>query len=146
MSLPHLVSSTQVTVANVRTMAILLVENEPMLRQGLTKSLVARGHTVQEAGTCQAGLSAALDQLPDLLLLDINLPDGTGWDILRELRARRRAIPSIVFSAVPPSASRVREFEPLGVLHKPFPIDALIRLVAMVNRSRQNGVEDKEQL
>jgi hypothetical protein len=38
-------------------------------------------------------------------------------------------MPAVIVSAVPPSATRVKEFRPLGVLHKPFPIEALLRLV-----------------
>src|SRR5688572_24217471 len=93
-----------------RSMAILLIEDEPRLRKGLVMSLTARGHSVQEVSTYQEGVAAALAARPDLLLLDINLPDGTGWDVLRDLRTRGAGVPSIVFSAVPPSASRVREF------------------------------------
>lgn len=73
---------------------------------------------------------AALAGTPvDLILLDINLPDGTGWDVLRWLAERDLAVPSIVISAVPPSGRRVKEFRPLAVLTKPFPIEAIHRLV-----------------
>lgn len=65
----------------------------------------------------------------DLLLLDINLPDATGWDVLRDLEAQGRATPAVIFSAAPPNPRRLHEFKPIAVLYKPFPIDALIRLV-----------------
>jgi DNA-binding response OmpR family regulator len=110
-------------------MAILLVDDEPRLRQTLARSLAARGHRVDEAATCREAVAAATARRYDLLLLDVNLPDATGWDVLRELAARGRSLPTVVLSAVPPSASRVREFKPLAVLHKPFPMEALLRLV-----------------
>jgi DNA-binding response OmpR family regulator len=66
---------------------------------------------------------------PDLILLDINLPDRTGWDVLRELRRRQNEIPTIVISAVRANPSRLAEFHPLAYLPKPFPIEALLRLV-----------------
>jgi DNA-binding response OmpR family regulator len=122
-----------------RSMAILLIEDEPHLRRGLVKSLAARGHTVREAGTYREGVDAAMASRPDLLVLDVNLPDGTGWDVLRDLRTYALAVPAIVLSAAPPSAIRVREFKPVGVLYKPFPIDALIRLVSLADRQRHHG-------
>jgi len=65
----------------------------------------------------------------DLLLVDINPPEATDWDLLRDLRSAGGSIPAIVLSAIPPSTSPVREFGPLAVLHKPFPMEALLRLV-----------------
>jgi two-component system response regulator QseB len=110
-------------------MSILLVDDEIRLREALARSLAARGHHVHQASTGGEAISAATAASYDMLLLDINLPDATGWDVLRHLRANGRSLPTVVFSAVPPSAERVREFKPVGVLHKPFPIDALLRLV-----------------
>src|ERR671917_2661599 len=96
-------------------MAILLVDDEERLRQTIARSLVARGHRVDEAATCGAAVAALGRDRYELMLLDVNLPDGTGWDVLRALEATGRTVPTVVFSAVPPSARRVREFRPLGV-------------------------------
>jgi DNA-binding response OmpR family regulator len=114
-----------------RKMAILVVDDEPRLRQTIVRSLAARGHSVDQAATCEEAIAAAVGRDYDLVLLDVNLPDATGWDVLRELRSRGRKVPVVIVSAVPPSAARVREFSPLGVLHKPFPMDALLRLVRL---------------
>lgn len=108
--------------------SILLVEDEPGLRQTLAVSLQGRDFTVDEAATASAAIDAAASHRFDLMLLDINLPDGTGWDVLRQLRMTGNSLPVVVLSAVPPNPVRVREFRPFGVLHKPFPIDALLRL------------------
>jgi two-component system response regulator PrrA len=108
--------------------SILLVEDEPGLRQTLAMSLQGRDFTVDEAATASAAIDAAASHRFDLMLLDINLPDGTGWDVLRQLRTTGNSLPVVVLSAVPPNPVRVREFRPFGVLHKPFPIDALLRL------------------
>src|SRR5262245_57962767 len=113
----------------VKTMAILLVDDEQRLREALARSLTVRGHHVEQAATHQEAVSVATLRRYDLLVMDINLPDATGWDVLRDLRSAGKEIPAIVISAVPPSAARIREFRPLGVLHKPFPIEALLRLV-----------------
>ncbi len=113
-------------------MSILLVDDERRMRQTIARSLSARGYHVDEVDTCRAAIEAASTGRYDLMLLDINLPDATGWDALRDLSSRGHFVPTVMLSAVPPSALRVREFRPLGVLHKPFPMDALLRFVRKV--------------
>lgn len=119
-------------------MSILLVDDEARLRRTLARSLAARGYRVDEAATHREAVAAATGHAYDLLVLDVNLPDATGWDVLRDLAAVGRRVPTVVISAVPPSAKRVKEFRPLAVLHKPFPMDALLRLVQAAEE-RSNG-------
>jgi CheY-like chemotaxis protein len=57
------------------------------------------------------------------------MPDRSGWDVLRDLRRRQLQIPIIVLSAVRVSQNRLDEFQPMAYLPKPFPIEALLRLV-----------------
>lgn len=109
--------------------SILLVEDESRLRQTLSMSLRGRDFHVLEAATAAEAIAAAAADHFDLMVLDVNLPDATGWDVLRRLRQVNRALPVVVLSAVPPNPARVREFKPFGVLQKPFPIDALLRLI-----------------
>jgi len=114
---------------NISCGSILLVEDEPRLRQTLARSLAGRNFQVVEATTAAGAIAAVTDRRFDLMLLDINLPDATGWDVLRGLRRAERQLSVVVMSAVPPNPARVREFRPFGILHKPFPIDALLRLI-----------------
>jgi DNA-binding response OmpR family regulator len=120
-------TSTNALVAPARR--VLLVEDEPTLRRVIARNLASRGLDVREAGTAQAAVEVATTARPDLLLLDINLPDQTGWDVLRELRRRGTEVPTIILSAVRVSSNRLDEFHPIAYLPKPFPIDALLRLV-----------------
>jgi DNA-binding response OmpR family regulator len=108
---------------------VLLVEDEALLRQVVARNLSSRGVKVREAGTAGEAIQAVSDDQPDLLLLDINLPDQTGWDVLRELKRRGTQVPTIVISAVRVGQNRLDEFQPMAYLPKPFPIDALLRLV-----------------
>jgi DNA-binding response OmpR family regulator len=108
---------------------VLVVEDEPTLRNVIARNLSARGLDVGEAGTAAQAIESVCTTRPDLLLLDINLPDKSGWDVLRELRVRGNEVPTIVVSAVRVSQSRLDEFHPLAYLPKPFPIEALLRLV-----------------
>ena len=108
---------------------VLLVEDEAPLRRIVARNLTSRGVAVCEAGTAGEAIQAVATDHPDLLLLDINLPDQTGWNVLRELKRRGTDVPTIVVSAVRVSQGRLDEFQPLAYLPKPFPIDALLRLV-----------------
>jgi DNA-binding response OmpR family regulator len=108
---------------------VLLVEDEPALRRVIARNLTSRGLEVSEAATVADALLALHSALPDLILLDINLPDRSGWDVLRDMQRRRVNVPTIVVSAVRVSQGRLDEFHPMAYLPKPFPIDALLRLV-----------------
>lgn len=109
---------------------VLLVDDEPPIVSVLAAALRATGYDVQVAFSAKDAMLALAEVIPNVMLLDINLPDLTGWELLRRLSpADRERVPVIVFSASPLAASRVEEFRPAGVLVKPFPIDALLRLV-----------------
>ncbi len=70
---------------------ILLVEDTPANRALATKLLRAAGHEVLSADTAADGIALARDRLPDLVLMDLGLPDMDGWQALSELRADRGA-------------------------------------------------------
>jgi DNA-binding response OmpR family regulator len=124
---------------------VLLVEDEVPLRRVVARNLTSRGVQVREAGTAFEAIQAAITDPPDLLLLDINLPDQTGWDVLRELKRRGNELPTIVVSAVRIGQQRLEEFHPLAYLPKPFPIDALLRLVVSGPRNGSEGRLDDDE-
>ena len=129
--MPELVRriATSDNPADHRYRRVLIVEDEPALRRVLARNLTGRGLDVREAETAGEALDAIAAEKPDLLLLDINLPDRSGWDVMREMKQRGTGVPTIVVSAVRVSQSRLDEFHPLAYLPKPFPIEALLRLV-----------------
>ena len=101
------------------------------MRMIIRRNLERRGVTVIEARTAAEALSELrADRLPDLMLLDINLPDRSGWDVLRELRESGPGPRTIVVSAVRIPPERLREFAVADYLPKPFPIESLIALIA----------------
>ena len=115
------------TVATVLKSRVLIVEDDDQLRQIITRNLAARGHEVRQAADASSALAVLAEELPDLLILDVNLPDRTGWDVLREahLPAEVRVL---MLTAVPVSPRRLAEFRPVAYLPKPFPLEALLRL------------------
>jgi DNA-binding response OmpR family regulator len=112
--------------------AVLVVEDERPLRMVITRTLARQGHRPIAVETVHDAIAELTARPPDVVLLDINLPDGTGWEVLRWLRSAGLHTPVIVYSAVPPSAKRVAELHPDAVLTKPFPMDCLLDLVATI--------------
>jgi CheY-like chemotaxis protein len=120
---------------------ILLVEDDEVLGDLVYRNLEARGHEVRIAEDAQKALAFLRAATYDLILLDINLPDQTGWDVLRGalsegnikpvmLEGQGEKLPVVILSAVRVGAGRLAEFHPLAYLPKPFPMDALLRLAA----------------
>jgi DNA-binding response OmpR family regulator len=115
---------------SVRT--VLLVEDEVPLRTIIARNLTRHGYRLSAVASVRGAIDEMSAALPDVVILDINLPDGTGWEILRWLRTTDAWPAVIVYSAVPLSRKRVAEFHPDAVLLKPFPMDCLLDLVATV--------------
>ena len=120
---------------------ILLVEDDESLRDLLRRNLEARHHHVSMAIDAQTAIAHLRHTVFDLIILDINLPDQTGWDVLRTAQREGRLtsittedesshFPVVVLSAVRVSQQRLAEFHPLAYLPKPFPMEALLRLAA----------------
>jgi DNA-binding response OmpR family regulator len=118
---------------------VVIVEDEVTLRRIIARNLTRRGVLVAETGTADEAIRAVQAQKPDLLLLDVNLPDRSGWDVLRDLQRRGIEVPTVVISAVRANPSRMAEFRPVAYLPKPFPLEALLRLV--IGPAEGNGEE-----
>lgn len=88
---------------------ILLVEDEPQLRRFLRPMLRAQNYRVVEAETAREGVALAHSHNPDVVLLDLGLPDGDGVEVTRQIRAWS-AVPIIVISA------RGKEQDKVGAL------------------------------
>jgi DNA-binding response OmpR family regulator len=77
---------------------LLLIEDDPTIRMPLIRALRERGHAVAAAHTAMGGLQTALDERPDLVILDLGLPDLDGIELLRMLRAVS-SVPVIIATA-----------------------------------------------
>jgi len=127
---------------------ILIVEDEPDLQQVIEFNLKAAGYEVLKAGTGAEGLRLARDGKPDLVLLDIMLPDSSGLEVCRQLKAadQTRAIPVIMLTARAEEIDRVVGFE-IGAddyVVKPFSVRELtLRISAVMRRASSPSAEDK---
>lgn len=119
---------------------ILVVEDEPALAKLIAYNLAQAGYSVVTAGTGYDGLEAARSETPDLILLDVMLPDIDGFDVCRELR-RRSSVPVIFLTARGEEIDRVLGLE-LGAddyVTKPFsPRELVARVRAHLRRASQN--------
>jgi two-component system, OmpR family, KDP operon response regulator KdpE len=112
---------------------VLLVEDDGRIRTSLVRSLSERGHAVSSAHTAMNGLRQAVDERPDVVVLDLGLPDLDGREVLRMLRAVSR-VPVIVATARDDEEEIVRALDAGAddYVIKPFgaaQLDARIRAV-----------------
>ncbi len=129
-----------------RRRTILLVEDETSITEPLAEALGREGFDTQIAGTVAESLELAGRVDPDLVLLDVMLPDGSGFDVCRELRQRSR-VPIIMLTARGEEADRVVGLE-LGAddyVVKPFSArEVVARIRAVLRRTDSPGeVEEK---
>jgi DNA-binding response OmpR family regulator len=91
---------------------ILLVEDNEMNRDMLSRRLARRGYSVSIAVDGQSGLRMALDDIPDLILMDVTLPDVDGLEITRRLKSDERTcrVPIIVLTARAMATDREEAF------------------------------------
>jgi DNA-binding response OmpR family regulator len=110
---------------------LLLVEDDESLRHILAVQLRGRGYRVDEVASVEGAVEALVGGLqPALVLLDLNLPGGTGWDLLRgpALAAAGRP-PVVITSAVTVNPRRLAEYGVAGYLPKPFAVETLLATV-----------------
>jgi DNA-binding response OmpR family regulator len=118
-----------------------VVEDDPTRLHAIERNLTASGYAVRTSTTVEEAVTILRQELVKLLVLDIGLPDGCGWDVLRELRARYRAdVPVIVMSVLRLDPDLADDLGVMAVLGKPFPLEALLRLVTQfVEGTRGSG-------
>ena len=123
----------------VETMKILLVEDDFALAMGTEYALQAEGYEVVKAGNVEAARTAIDNEKPDLVLLDVMLPDGNGYEFCKDIRGQGNMVPIIFLTAVGEEANIVLGLE-LGAddyVTKPYRVKELLSLIsANLRRSK----------
>jgi two-component system, OmpR family, response regulator len=118
---------------------LLVVEDDPAIADLLSAALSFAGFEVRTAGTAADALKEVAASPPDLIVLDIMLPDSDGFDVLRRIRGQGRSLPVLFLSAKDAVADRVAGLT-LGAADyvvKPFSVDeVLARIRAVLRRGR----------
>jgi DNA-binding response OmpR family regulator len=126
---------------------ILIIEDEPHIVLGLKDALSFEGYRVFAAGTGKEGLSLAKQERPNVVLLDLMLPDLNGYQICEELRRQDAFMPIIMLTAKSQEADKIRGLDAGAddYVTKPFSVGELVaRIRAVFRRTNRppgdNGV------
>ncbi|OPF93595.1 response regulator transcription factor [Rhodopseudomonas palustris] len=119
---------------------VLIIDDEPPIRKLLRMGLGSQGYEVIEASNGKLALQAMANTPPDLVVLDLGLPDLPGHELLRQIRARSESVPIVVLSSRGDEAGKVEALD-LGAddyVTKPFGMDELLaRLRAALRHQLQ---------
>ena len=115
---------------------LLVADDSPIQRRALCEFLRGSGYDVAQAGDGHQVLRHLKDCKVDLLLLDLNMPDGDGFEVLKYLQQHRRALPVILLSGMPLDQiqnrmKRLAEQELPPLMLKPIDPEQLIQIVEM---------------
>jgi two-component system KDP operon response regulator KdpE len=116
--------------------SVLVVEDEPHIRRFVREALQAEGCVVHEADSLKRGLTDAGTRQPDLVILDLGLPDGDGMTLIREVRTWTQ-VPVLVLSARTAEADKIAALDAGAddYLTKPFGVGELVaRLRVLLRR------------
>jgi len=123
---------------------VLLVEDDESLSRIVSRYLRARGYKVDVSPSAEAAEGTLRRGVhPDLILLDLNLPGDTGWDLVRGGAIAAAGSPPIVItSATAVSPKRLAEFGVAGYLPKPFPLETLVAIVDRLTQAEATPRHD----
>jgi DNA-binding NtrC family response regulator len=106
---------------------ILIIDDEKTIRWSLAEALVASGYETVDADTASTGIARFREACPDLVLLDMKLPDGSGLDVLRAVRAEDATVPVVIMTAYAEVETAVEAMK-LGAydfIPKPYSVEKL---------------------
>jgi DNA-binding NarL/FixJ family response regulator len=115
---------------------ILLVEDHPATREGLVGAIEQESdlRVIAAVATCREALAKVQSEKPDVLILDLNLPDGLGWNLMEQLRSRDQLPPTLVLSVCDEEvyARRLLRAGAKGYLMKDTPVEQIVKAIRSV--------------
>jgi two-component system KDP operon response regulator KdpE len=130
---------------NTNAGRILIVDDEPPIRKLLKVGLSTQNYEVVEAGNGRTAIEMVRSEKPDLIILDLGLPDISGHDILAQWRAESLPLPIVILSSRTDEAGIVQALE-LGAddyITKPFGMNELVARIRVAMRHRLQSQGDK---
>src|SRR5215213_10279638 len=126
------------------TNRVLVVDDEPNIVDVIAMALRFQGFTVESAGTGAAALAAHRDFKPDLIVLDVMLPDMEGFDVARRLGAQHARVPIIFLTARDDTDDKIRGLTIGGddYVTKPFSLEELVARIRSI--LRRSGLTEPE--
>lgn len=124
-------------------MNVLVVDDDPELCELVETALERDGHAVSAAGSLAQSRTALGKRIPDVVVLDLGLPDGSGIELCEELRARGVEVPVLILTASGEVSARVRGLDAGAddYLVKPFAVAELRARVRALGRRRERPVQ-----
>jgi two-component system chemotaxis sensor kinase CheA len=115
--------------------SVLVVEDDEVVSHAIQSALEQEGFGVRLAHNCAAGIELAMARMPSLLILDLALPDGSGWSVLESIRGNLRGVdvPVIVMSSGTVTRSELRCHGVARFLPKPFDMAQCVEAVAEIS-------------
>jgi two-component system KDP operon response regulator KdpE len=126
---------------------ILLIEDDSQIRRFLRASLVTQGYELIEAGTGREGLALAASRVPEVVLLDLGLPDMEGLEVIKQLRTWS-SVPIIILSARGQERDKVANLDAGAddYLTKPFGVGELLARMRVALRKSMPAEEGKQEV
>jgi len=130
-------------LASARVATLIVIEDEALLGRQIARALTSAGHDVRVEVTGAAGIAAVEASAPDLVLVDLRLPDQSGLEVLERLRALDAQLPVVLMTAYGSVADAVEAMRrgAADYLQKPLDLDELRllveRVVARTRRDRE---------
>ncbi|MCB9934603.1 MAG: EAL domain-containing protein [Planctomycetes bacterium] len=115
---------------------VLVVDDDESVRKLVRRMMETRGYTVVDAESVQAGMDQFTDGPVDVVVSDINLPDGQGLDLLKQIRQRDMDVPVILMTGAPDleMATEAIRYGAFRFVAKPIPQDELLQMVSYAVR------------
>lgn len=123
-----------------KTVKILIIDDNPSNLKLLTKILFQQGYGVRIAPSAKLGINSVMAEVPDLILLDIKMPDMDGYTVCQDLKAKDKTcdIPVIFISGLEDTMDKVKAFKMGGVDYIVKPFDTEEVIVRIENQLRMS--------
>jgi DNA-binding NtrC family response regulator len=124
-------------------LSVLIVDDDPGLREALTDLLSLEGHCVETAGSGIEASRCLAEQVFDMLLLDVDMPEMNGIELLSHMRHHGCTIPVVLMTGcqIPGIMAQAISLGVSGILGKPFMTDDLLIEVRRISRDVARGLQ-----